>query len=411
MKLASLKRYSTFRASGSISRRDRGCSERGTTVGATMERGLYQMPGCQGRQVHALQRVRAVAGIWAAIAVFLAAPVSGPGRPWNTRASSTTRASTTRRSSSPPSSGATPRPNGANLVLGRSYLERFRQSSDRADLVAAREALREVRPSTLGGREQAEYLVGLGESLYLEESYGAAAEIFVTAFERSRELGPRGFDRVFDWWATSLDRLAQSGLVEDMDALYRRNPLPRPSGACANTEPRCPRILAGRRHPVARRHRPGLGRRGSRVGEGAARRRPRRGAAGRPGPRRAPGHHPRTRATVGFDGPGARTACGAPAPGVGRDEEGLEPALTGGRRADPTSAPRGRTEAPISSLAPGRTPAARTRIAPTAKLERCATSSWRPSPPERARSARSAPPAGRHGRGRIRGRGGCSGLR
>jgi hypothetical protein len=108
----------------------------------------------------------------------------------------------------------------ANLVLGRAYLERFRQSADRADLVAAREALREVQPAALGAREQTEYLVGLGESLYLDEAYGAAAEVFVTAFERSRELGTRGFDRVFDWWATSLDRQAQTRLIEDRDALY-----------------------------------------------------------------------------------------------------------------------------------------------------------------------------------------------
>jgi hypothetical protein len=108
----------------------------------------------------------------------------------------------------------------ANLVLGRSYLERFRQSADRADLVAARDALREVHAALLGPREQAEYLVGLGELLYLNESYGAAAEIFVSAVERSRDLGPQAYDRVFDWWATSLDRQVQSGFVEDRDAVY-----------------------------------------------------------------------------------------------------------------------------------------------------------------------------------------------
>ena len=181
------------------------------------------MPGCQRTQVHALQRVRAVAGIWAAIAVFLAAPVAAQGpleyaRQLYNQGKYDEAIKLAAKLSGDPTSL-----NGANLVLGRSYLERFRQSSDRADLVAAREALREVRPSTLGGREQAEYLVGLGESLYLEESYGAAAEIFVTAFERSRELGPRGFDRVFDWWATCLDRQAQSGLVEDKDACTERS--------------------------------------------------------------------------------------------------------------------------------------------------------------------------------------------
>jgi hypothetical protein len=108
----------------------------------------------------------------------------------------------------------------ANLVLGRSYLERFRQSADPADLVAGREALSAVKPRTLGRREQAEYLVGLGESLYLQDAFGPAAQIFASALERAREIGPQAFDRVFDWWATSIDRHAQSGLVDDVDSLY-----------------------------------------------------------------------------------------------------------------------------------------------------------------------------------------------
>ncbi len=108
----------------------------------------------------------------------------------------------------------------ANLVLGRSYVERFRQTADPADLVAGREALGAVRPSVLGRREQVEYLVGLGESLYLQDAFGPAAEIFASALERAREMGPQAFDRVFDWWATAVDRQAQSGLVDDLDALY-----------------------------------------------------------------------------------------------------------------------------------------------------------------------------------------------
>ena len=178
------------------------------------------MPGCQGRQVPALQRVRASAFISVGLVALLAAPawaqasLDGARQLYNQgKFDIAIKLAAKLRTES----SAT---DAANLVLGRAYLERFRQSSDRADLVAARDALREVRPTTLGSREQAEYLVGLGELLYLDEAYGSAAEIFVTAFDRSRDLGPRAFDRVFDWWATSLDQQAQSGLIEDRDALY-----------------------------------------------------------------------------------------------------------------------------------------------------------------------------------------------
>jgi tetratricopeptide (TPR) repeat protein len=111
---------------------------------------------------------------------------------------------------------------GANLVIGRAHLERFRRSADPADLVAARAALREVTPTNLAARDRIDYLVGLGESLYLEESYGPAAELFESALDRSRDIGPRAVERVFDWWATSLDRQAQSGIADDdRSALYR----------------------------------------------------------------------------------------------------------------------------------------------------------------------------------------------
>jgi hypothetical protein len=179
------------------------------------------MPGCQGRQVHALQRVRAGAAACAAFLVLLG------GTAWAQVTPLDAARQLYNEGKYDPAIKAAARlrtmagfSNSANLVLGRSYLERFRQSSDRADLVAAREALREVQPALFGPREQAEYLVGLGELLYLNESYGAAAEIFVSAFDQSRTLGPQAFDRVFDWWATSLDRQVQSGLVEDRDALY-----------------------------------------------------------------------------------------------------------------------------------------------------------------------------------------------
>jgi tetratricopeptide (TPR) repeat protein len=109
----------------------------------------------------------------------------------------------------------------ANVLLGRSYLERFRKTRDEADLVAAREALRLVRPAPLSPGDRSDYLVGLGELLYLQESFGPAVEMFRTALDSGRDLGSAAVERTFDWWATALDRQAQSGVADDRDGIYR----------------------------------------------------------------------------------------------------------------------------------------------------------------------------------------------
>ena len=73
----------------------------------------------------------------------------------------------------------------AALVMGRSYLERFRLRADPADLASARDALGTVRASALTPRDQLDLLVGLGQSLYLGDVFGAAAEVFDTALSRA----------------------------------------------------------------------------------------------------------------------------------------------------------------------------------------------------------------------------------
>jgi len=178
------------------------------------------MPGCQRTQVHALQRVRGCVWAGVALAALLAAPAAAQGpvdavrQLYNQgRYDAAVKAAAEARAD-PASVDA------ASLILGRACLERFRQSEDRADLVAAREALREVRPGRLSRRDQADYLVGLGESLYLEESYGAAAQVFAIALARSAEIGSRASERVFDWWATSLDRQAQTSEAAEREMLY-----------------------------------------------------------------------------------------------------------------------------------------------------------------------------------------------
>src|SRR6266516_2486621 len=70
------------------------------------------------------------------------------------------------------------RVDGADLVAARAYLERFRASEASDDLTNARERLRRLDPQKLAPRERVEYIVGLGEALYLDQSFGAASAVF-----------------------------------------------------------------------------------------------------------------------------------------------------------------------------------------------------------------------------------------
>jgi len=123
----------------------------------------------------------------------------------------------------------------AALVSARAHLERYRQHADAADLTAAREALGMVRAGVLTPRDQVDLLIGLGQSLYLGEIYGAAAELFDTALNRPVALESRDRLLLLDWWATALDREAQTRasdhrakvferIAERMEAELRRDP-------------------------------------------------------------------------------------------------------------------------------------------------------------------------------------------
>jgi hypothetical protein len=178
------------------------------------------MPGCQRTQVPALQRVSArigwvvLAGVLCAASADAQVSLDFPRQLYNQgRYDQAITAATRMR--------ATVVADGAYLIIGRSHLERFRKSADPADLTAAREALQVVTPANLAGPDRTDYLIGLGEALYLEEAYGPAAELFEGVLERSGDLGGRSAERVFDWWATALDRQAQAGVSDDRDALYR----------------------------------------------------------------------------------------------------------------------------------------------------------------------------------------------
>ncbi len=110
----------------------------------------------------------------------------------------------------------------AGLVTARAHLERYRRGAQPDDLDAAREALGSIRMSTLTPRDQVDLLVGLGQSLYLSEVFGAAAELFDAALGRSGVLAPKERLSLLDWWATALDRQAQLLPVDRRIPLFER---------------------------------------------------------------------------------------------------------------------------------------------------------------------------------------------
>jgi hypothetical protein len=96
----------------------------------------------------------------------------------------------------------------ATLVVARAHLERFRLGGAEAELTAARQALAGIRLAALVPRDQVSLLVGLGESLFLADQFGAAAELFDTALAGASVLAPQDRRLLLDWWATALDREA-----------------------------------------------------------------------------------------------------------------------------------------------------------------------------------------------------------
>jgi len=114
------------------------------------------------------------------------------------------------------------RADAADLIAARAYLELYRESFTSDDLTNARDRLRRLDPQRLAPRERIEYVVGLGETLYFDQSYGAAAAVFDSVLQ-SGELTLAGSrDRVLDWWADALERDAKPRPDMDRRAVYQR---------------------------------------------------------------------------------------------------------------------------------------------------------------------------------------------
>jgi len=108
----------------------------------------------------------------------------------------------------------------ARLVMGRIYLEQYRQSMNGTELESARTQLRAVEARALDQREKIELQVGLAALLFYEELFGAAAELLEPLVESSATLAPDAHERALDWWATALERQAQ--LSTDRLAAFMR---------------------------------------------------------------------------------------------------------------------------------------------------------------------------------------------
>jgi len=110
----------------------------------------------------------------------------------------------------------------ARLIMGRARLERYRQALVVSELDEARADLRAVDPQALDPRERIELQIGLGELLYLEDRFGPAAELLEPVVEASATLAPDAHERALDWWATALDRQAQTLPASDRVVVYPR---------------------------------------------------------------------------------------------------------------------------------------------------------------------------------------------
>jgi hypothetical protein len=114
------------------------------------------------------------------------------------------------------------RADAADLIAARAYLERFRDTAAPDDLTDARERLRRLNPDRFGPRERTEYIIGLGEALYFDNAFGAAATVFDSVLQGGDPASGPAREQVLDWWATALDRDTRPRPEIDRQVVYQR---------------------------------------------------------------------------------------------------------------------------------------------------------------------------------------------
>jgi len=98
----------------------------------------------------------------------------------------------------------------ASVVLARAHLERYRERANPDDLAAARVALGTVRVSNLDARDRVDLLMALGEALFFEDDYGAAASLFESGIDAAVAQGSHTGEAMLDWWGSAIERHAGS---------------------------------------------------------------------------------------------------------------------------------------------------------------------------------------------------------
>lgn len=113
----------------------------------------------------------------------------------------------------------------AAVVLGRAYVERYHLSSDAADLVKAHAVFTDLDPSRLTRSERRDLTIGLGLTVFFEGRPGAAAELLEVALAEPPDAGTsdtHAREKLFDWWATAVDRAAQLAPESGRHNYYER---------------------------------------------------------------------------------------------------------------------------------------------------------------------------------------------
>ena len=98
----------------------------------------------------------------------------------------------------------------ATVVLARAQLERYRERANPGDLAAARVALGTVRVSNLDARDRVDLQMALGEALFFEDDYGAAATLFESGIEAAMAQGPSTGEAMLEWWGSATERRADA---------------------------------------------------------------------------------------------------------------------------------------------------------------------------------------------------------
>ena len=110
----------------------------------------------------------------------------------------------------------------ATVVLCRAYLERYRQRANPADLAAARAQLGTVRVSNLDSRDHVDFMMALGEALFFEDDFGAAAAMFESGIESALAQGAATGESMLDWWGSAVERQAESLEREQRTVVFGR---------------------------------------------------------------------------------------------------------------------------------------------------------------------------------------------